>query len=236
MEKIAFVTGANKGIGFEVARQLGGQGWKVLVGARDAEKGHAAVEELKAQGMEASFVQIDLTDGSSIEQAASTIRNEYRGLSLLINNAGMPGAFSASFSATAEQDLRNAFEVNFFGTFRLNQQLLPLIRENQGTIVNVSTDMASLNFMQNSPFVLNCFDYNASKTASSAMTLAMSIELRDSEAQVFAVTPGFTKTDLNGNAEGGQSKEDGAKVIVGYATDGLRHNGELLDANGVYAW
>jgi len=236
MGKIAFVTGANKGIGLEVARQLGEQGWKVLVGARDAEKGKAAVAELKAQELNASFVQIDLTDALSIEHAANKIREEHSKLSLLINNAGMPGAFSSSFSTTREQDLRNAFEVNFFGTFRLNQQLLPLIRENQGTIVNVSTDMASLHFMQNTPFALNCFDYNASKTASSAMTLAMSIELRDSEAQVFAVTPGFTKTDMNGNAEGGQSKEDGAKVIVRYATDGLRHNGELLDVNGVYAW
>ncbi|MCQ4085619.1 SDR family NAD(P)-dependent oxidoreductase [Saccharibacillus sp. JS10] len=236
MEKIAFVTGANKGIGLEVARQLGDQGWRVVVGARDAEKGLAAVSELNEQKIDASFVQIDMTDAASIEQAANQIRNEYPGLSLLINNAGMPGAFSSSFSATKEQDLRNAFEVNFFGTFRLNQQLLPLIKENSGTIINVSTDMASLNFMQNSPFVLNCFDYNASKTASSAMTVAMSIELRDSEAQVFAVTPGFTKTDLNGNAEGGQSKEDGAKVIVRYATDGLRHNGELLDVNGIYAW
>lgn len=194
MEKIAFVTGANKGIGLEVARQLGEQSWKVLLGAREAEKGQVAVAELKAQGLDASFVQIDLTDASSIEQAASKIQHEYSGLSLLINNAGMPGAFSSSFSTTREQDLRNAFEVNFFGTFRLNQHLLPLIRENQGTIVNVSTDMASLHFMQNSPFV------------------------------------------LNGNAEGGQSKEDGAKVIVGYATDGLRHNGELLDVNDAYAW
>lgn len=236
MEKIVFVTGANKGIGLEVARQLGEQGWKVLVGARDAEKGKAAVAELKAQGLNASFVKIDLTDALSIEHAANKIRKEHSKLSLLINNAGMSGAFSSSFSTTREQDLRNAFEVNFFGTFRLNQQLLPLIREKQGTIVNVSTDMASLHFMQNTPFALNCFDYNASKTASSAMTLAMSIELRDSEAQVFAVTPGFTKTDMNGNAEGGQSKEDGAKVIVRYATDGLRHNGELLDVNGVYAW
>ncbi|MEK4327017.1 hypothetical protein MKX70_14425 [Paenibacillus sp. FSL R7-0312] len=83
---------------------------------------------------------------------------------------------------------------------------------------------------------LNAFDYNASKTSNHAMTVAMAIECKDSDTQVFAVTPGFTKTDLNGNAEGGKSKADGAAIIVGYATDGKRHNGEFLDVNGVYVW
>ncbi|MNI72364.1 short chain dehydrogenase [compost metagenome] len=102
--------------------------------------------------------------------------------------------------------------------------------------MNVSTDMASLNFMQHAEHALNSFDYNASKTANNAMTVAMARELKDSSAQVFAVTPGFTKTDLNHNAEGGKSKEAGAEIIVRYATDGQRHNGEFLDLNGVYAW
>lgn len=177
-----------------------------------------------------------MTNQESIEQAAGSIQANYADLKLLINNAGMPGAFSSSFSATQEADLRNAFEVNFFGTFRLNQQLFPLIQKNEGTIVNVSTDMASLHFMQSSAYALNAFDYNASKTSNNAMTVAMAIECKDSNAQVFAVTPGFTKTDLNGNAEGGKSKADGAAIIVGFATDGKRHNGEFLDVNGVYAW
>lgn len=236
MTKTALVTGANKGIGLEIARQLGAAGWKVLLGARSSERGEAAVAELTSQGLDVEFLQLDMTNLDSIEQAAAAIQTRYSDLALLINNAGMPGAFSSSFSGTREEDLRNAFEVNFFGTFRLNQQLFPLIKQNEGTIVNVSTDMASLHFMQHAEYALNAFDYNSSKTANNAMTVAMAIELKNSNAQVFAVTPGFTKTDLNGNAEGGKSKEAGAAIIVGYATDGKRRNGEFLDVNGVYAW
>ncbi|MNO20802.1 putative ketoacyl reductase [compost metagenome] len=236
MSKLAFVTGANKGIGLEIARQLGEAGWKVLLGARSIERGEAAASELVSQGLDVEFLPIDMTNLESIEKAADTIQRSYSDVTLLINNAGMPGAFSSSFSNTEEEHLRDAFEVNFFGTFRLNKRLFPLITKNEGTIVNVSTDMASLHFMNHAEYALNAFDYNSSKTANNAMTVAMAIELKNSKAQVFAVTPGFTKTDLNGNAEGGQSKEAGAAIIVGYATDGKRHNGEFLDLNGVYAW
>ncbi|ACT04235.1 SDR family NAD(P)-dependent oxidoreductase [Paenibacillus sp. JDR-2] len=236
MKKTAFVTGANKGIGFEIAKQLGEKGWRVVLGARDAQRGHVAVSELSAQGLDAEWIQIDMTDLTSIETASQIIKTKYPALKLLINNAGMPGAFSSSFTDTKEEDLRNAFEVNFFGTYRLNQRLFSLIKDNEGTIVNVSTDMASLNHMQNAEFTLNAFDYNSSKTANNAMTLSMAYELRNSVAQVFAVTPGFTTTDLNGNAEGGKSKAEGAAIIVGYATDGKRHNGEFLNEQGVIAW
>ncbi|WP_411347825.1 SDR family NAD(P)-dependent oxidoreductase [Paenibacillus sp. WLX2291] len=236
MTQIAFVTGANKGIGFEIAKQLGEAGWKVIVGVRHVERGEAATAELTAQGIDAAFVAIDMTDADSISQAATRITQEYPELSLLINNAGMPGAFASSFTATQEENLRNAFEVNFFGTFRLNQHLLPLIKSNDGTIVNVTTDMASLTHIQQAPTTLNAFDYNASKTANNAMTTSMAYELRDSSAQVFAVTPGFTTTDLNGNAPGGKTKAEGAAIIVRYAIDGTRHNGEFLNADGVMAW
>ncbi|NQX62411.1 SDR family NAD(P)-dependent oxidoreductase [Paenibacillus qinlingensis] len=236
MKKTAFVTGANKGIGFEIVKQLGEAGWKVLLGARDAERGKAAVSELTSKGLDVVFVQIDMGDLKSIEQATDTIDKNYSDLKLLINNAGMPGAFSRSFMDTKEEDLRNAFEVNFFGTFRLNQRLFPLIKDNEGTIVNVSTDMASLDHMQNAERTLNAFDYNSSKTANNAMTLSMAYEVKNSRAQVFAVTPGFTTTDLNGNSAGGKSKEAAAAIIVSYATDGKRHNAEFLDEKGVYAW
>ena len=236
MKKTSFVTGANKGIGIEIVKQLSEAGWKVILGARSAERGEAAVSEFTSKGLDVEFLQIDMSDLRSIEQAADTIIKNYPDLKLLINNAGMPGAFSRSFTDTKEEDLRNAFEVNFFGTFRLNQRLFSLIKDNEGTIINVSTDMASLDHMQNAEFTLNAFDYNSSKTANNAMTLSMAYEVKNSKAQVFAVTPGFTSTDLNGNAAGGKSKEAAAAIIVGYATDGKRHNGEFLDEKGVYAW
>ncbi|TGA95826.1 SDR family NAD(P)-dependent oxidoreductase [Sporolactobacillus shoreae] len=236
MKKVAFVTGANKGIGFEIVKQLGEKGWTVLLGARHQERGEAAVSELKSQGLDVRFIEIDLSDLESIAKAAETVKESYSGLTLLINNAGMPGSFSSSFTVTKEGDLRNAFEVNFFGTFRLNQHLFPLIKNNEGTIINVSTDMASLNHMQSFEFAPNAFDYNASKTANNAMTVSMALELKDSKAQVFAVTPGFTTTDLNGNAEGGKSKQEAASIIVGYAVDGKRHNGEFLNENGRFPW
>ncbi|MFJ2043608.1 MULTISPECIES: SDR family NAD(P)-dependent oxidoreductase [Paenibacillus] len=236
MKKTAFVTGANKGIGFEIVKQLGQAGWKVVLGARSVERGEAAVTELTSEGLDIEFVQIDMSDLETIERAADMIAKDYPYLTLLINNAGMPGAFARSFTDTKEENLRSAFEVNFFGTFRLNQRLFPLIKDNEGTIVNVSTDMASLDHMQNAGFALNAFDYNSSKTANNAMTVSMAYELKSSRAQVFAVTPGFTSTDLNGNAEGGKSKEAAAAIIVGYATDGKHHNGEFLNEQGVYAW
>ncbi|MDN3955842.1 SDR family NAD(P)-dependent oxidoreductase [Sporolactobacillus laevolacticus] len=236
MKKIAFVTGANKGIGFEIAKQLGEKDWTVLLGARDQKRGEAAVSELNAQGLDVHFIQIDLSSLESIEKAAETIKENFSELTLLINNAGMPGSFSSSFTETKEVDLRNAFEVNFFGTFRLNQRLFSLIKKNEGTIINVSTDMASLDHMQSFEFLPNAFDYNSSKTANNAMTVSMALELKNSKAQVFAVTPGFTTTDLNGNAEGGKSKHEAASIIVGYATDGERHNGEFLKENGSFAW
>ncbi|UYO02493.1 SDR family NAD(P)-dependent oxidoreductase [Paenibacillus sp. PSB04] len=236
MKKTAFVTGANKGIGFEIVKQLSEAGWKVILGARSTERGEAAVSELTSKGLDVEFVQVDMESLESIEQAANTIQQNYPDLKLLINNAGMPGAFSRSFTDTKEENLRNAFEVNFFGTFRLNQRLFPLIKHNEGTIINVSTDMASLDHMQNAESTLNAFDYNSSKTANNAMTLSMAYEVRNSGAQVFAVTPGFTTTDLNGNAAGGKSKEAAAAIIVGYVIDGKRHNGEFLDEKGIYAW
>jgi len=236
MKKTAFVTGANKGIGFEIVKQLSEAGWKVILGARSTERGEAAVSELTSKGLDVEFVQVDIESLESIEQAANTIQQNYPDLKLLINNAGMPGAFSRSFMDTKEENLRNAFEVNFFGTFRLNQRLFPLIKNNEGTIINVSTDMASLDHMQNAESTLNAFDYNSSKTANNAMTLSMAYEVRNSGAQVFAVTPGFTTTDLNGNAAGGKSKEAAAAIIVGYAIDGKCHNGEFLDEKGIYAW
>ncbi|MFX3616468.1 MAG: SDR family NAD(P)-dependent oxidoreductase [Sporolactobacillus sp.] len=236
MKKIAFVTGANKGIGFEIAKQLGEKDWIILLGARHPKRGEAAVSELKSQGLSANFIQIDLSNLESIEKAAETIKENYSGLTLLVNNAGMPGSFSSSFTETKEEDLRNAFEVNFFGTFRLNQCLLPLIKKNEGTIINITTDMASLDHMQNSESVPNAFDYNSSKTANNAMTVSMALELKESQAQTFAVTPGFTTTDLNGNAIGGKSKHAAASLIVDYATDGKRHNGGFLKENGTFAW
>lgn len=236
MTQTAFVTGANKGIGFEIVKQLGEAGWKVILGSRSAERGEAAAAELTAQGLNVEWIQIDMTDAKSIESATDKITNNYPDLALLINNAGMPGAFSSSFTETREEDLRNAFEVNFFGTFRLNQRLFPVIKQNEGTIVNVSTDMASLDHLQNAEFTLNAFDYNSSKVANNAMTLSMAYEARSTGAQVFAVTPGFTTTDLNGNAPGGKSKQAAAAIIVGYAIDGQRHNGEFLNEKGIYPW
>lgn len=239
MTKSALVTGANKGIGLETVRQLAGKGWKVVLGARDAEKGKQAVTELQAQGLDVVFLEIDLVDKESVESAVKIIEQEYPDLSLLINNAGMPGEFAKGFSKTTEAGLRNAFEVNFFGTFRLNQLLLPLLKRNGATIVNVSIDMASLSLMmdhQERTATLNSFDYNASKTANNAMTVSMALELKDSPAQVFAVTPGFTTTDLNNNAPGGITKEEAAGIILKYTLDGERHNGVFFDKNGVLAW
>lgn len=237
MEKTAFISGANKGIGFATAKELAKAGWKVLLGARNAKSGEQAAAELQEQGLNAEFIAFDLADRSSVDAAITKIvASEVK---LIINNAGIPGEFASSFLTTTEEGLRKAFEINFFGTFYFNKKILPYIKRTGGRIINITSTMSSLGHMITEPDPKNrpdCFDYNASKTANNAMTVSMALELRGTEADVFCVTPGFTSTDLNGNAQGGITKEEAASIILKYALETTNHNGKFYDKDGVLAW
>ena len=138
-DKIVLVTGANKGIGFGIAKHLGIRGWTVIIGARDEQRAEKAIEDLKTAGVDVlGWVNIELKDLESIGRAAKEIEERFPGLTLLVNNAGIPGDMSVDSQNTEISFIRETLEVNFIGTFALTKALLPLIDKNEGRIVNVT--------------------------------------------------------------------------------------------------
>jgi NAD(P)-dependent dehydrogenase (short-subunit alcohol dehydrogenase family) len=236
MTKFAFVTGANKGIGYEIVRQLAEKNYTVFLGARNEELGKKAVQSLGYSNI--SYVQVDVTDTASIVNSRNKILEVTNHLDLLINNAGIALDFGILPSELTIETLRNEFNVNFFGTFQMIQTFLPLIKKSQqGKIVNVTTDMASQTMFDNGQAgQLNLLGYNSSKTAANALTLSFGKEFGMNGPKILSVTPGFTTTDLNGNAPGGKTTEEGAQIIVEYALSENNYNGKILDKNGIIPW
>lgn len=219
--KIALVTGANKGIGRETARQLGKLGMTVLVGARDAGRGERAAAELKAEGIDARFVELDVADAETIRAAAARIEKEFGRLDVLVNNAGV---FIENMTPPSQVSLdlvRETYEINFFGVAAVIQTMLPLVRKSAaGRIVNLSSGLGSLAMKDgpNAPYSgFNLLGYNTSKTALNALTQAFANELRDTPIKVNAADPGYVATDLN-NHSGPRTVEQGAIAPVRLAT------------------
>jgi NAD(P)-dependent dehydrogenase (short-subunit alcohol dehydrogenase family) len=236
MTKFAFVTGANKGIGYEVVRQLAEENYHVFLGARNEDLGQKAVQSLGFPNV--SFVQVDISDTQSIQNSKNKILEVTDHLDLLINNAGIALDFGILPSELKLETLRREFDVNFFGTFQMIQTFLPLVKKSQGgKIVNVTTDMASQTMFDNGDAgQLNILGYNSSKTAVNSLTLAFGKEFGTNGPEILGVTPGFTTTDLNGNAPGGKTTSDGAQIIVKYALSEKNYNGKILDKNGIIPW
>jgi len=199
-EHVALVTGANRGLGFEISRQLGQKGMTVLMGARSTEKGHQAVEKLRGEGLDTRAVALDVTDSASIASAVETIRSEFGKLDVLVNNAAVLLDIGVQPSDVKEEILRSTFEVNFFGPYWLTQQLVPLLRKSsRGRIVNLATQVASLNQLADPDSPLKddiCPAYQASKTALNAMTLVFAKELNAFGIKVNSVCPGWVMTDM----------------------------------------
>lgn len=242
-EKIALITGANKGIGYETAKQLGERGVTVLVGARMADRGREAENKLRAEGVNASWIQLDVTDPSSIRDAVHKVQTTFGTLDILINNAG--GAFGNynEISVPSKTDvllLRQTFETNFFAMFSVTKAFLPLVRYSKaGRIVNVSSGLGSLNQQSDPDYEFyhhKIFLYNASKTAVNALTVHLAYELRDTPIKVNSADPGFTATDLNG-FQGTRTVEQAATIVMRLAE--LPDNGPtggFFDENGVVPW
>ncbi len=217
---IALVTGANKGIGLETARQLGGRGATVLAAARDEERGREAERALQAAGADARFVPLDVTDPGSVQRAADWIDREYGRLDILVNNAGI-----ARGNLPSETDLdamREVYEVNVFGVIRVTNALLPLLRRARAArIVNVSSEVGSITSMTDPSSPLahmpGSVAYPSSKSALNMITAMYAKELRDTPVKVNAANPGYTKTDLNRNS-GFRSAAEGAEASVYLAT------------------
>jgi len=237
---MALITGANKGIGFEVATQLAGRGVLVLVGARDEVRGRAAVDALLARGFPVAPLQIDVTDDDSIARAAREIDAQYGRLDILVNNAGISGGAGGSPSEITRARMRQVYETNVFGVVAVTNALLPLLRRSAaGRIVNLSSGLGSLTLSSDpdsefGPY--NYLAYQSSKAAVNAITVAYAKELRADGIKVNAADPGFTATDFN-NHRGYRTVEQAAVVVVRLATlaaDGP--TGTFQDENGIVPW
>ena len=226
-EKTVLVTGANKGIGFGIAKHLGLSGWKIVLGARDEQRAAKAIDELKAIGVDVlGWVNIELRDLENLEQAAQEIEGKYPGLSLLVNNAGIPGDMSVDSAHTEIADIKETLDVNFIGTFALTKALIPLLTKNNGRIVNVTVPS------EISPY-WHPLAYVASKAAQNAMMGVMAIEFQQSNTplEVFSVHPGPTTTDLNGNMSlpGFHDIETVGQKMAELINDGQNHQGEFIE-------
>lgn len=226
VRRVALVTGANQGVGFQVAKELVAHGVTVLLGSRDLARGQAAAEEI---GAGAVAIQIDVTDTGSIAAAAQRTEDEFGRLDLLVNNAGIShssqtaGEFledyvAANKASTASlAEIRTVWETNVFGVLAVYQAMLPLLRKSEDArIVNVSSGVGSLTANADPAYPYHSMFgpvYPASKAAENAITLAIMIELEATDIKVNLVSPAFTATNLNGFA-GTESVEDGSREVV----------------------
>jgi NAD(P)-dependent dehydrogenase (short-subunit alcohol dehydrogenase family) len=216
-ETIALVTGANKGIGMEISRQLAAKGILVLMGARDRERGEKAVANLGAQGLPAEFIQIDVTSQLSVDQAAAEVERRHGRLDILVNNAGIALDWVPCSELTVET-LQKTYETNVFGVFRVTKALLPLLKKSKrGRIVNVSSGLGSLTFNAdpNSPLTSRnmLLAYCSSKAALNMITVQFANELKSAGIKVNSANPGFTATDMNQH-RGTRTVEQGAATPV----------------------
>ena len=226
-QKVVLITGANKGIGFGIAKHLGLSGWQVIIGARDAQRAEKAISELKAASVDVQgWVNIELKDLNGIDKAAQEINEKYPELSLLVNNAGIPGDMSVDSEHTEIRDIKETLDVNFIGTFALTKALIPLIAKNSGRIANVTVPS------EISPY-WHPLAYVASKAAQNAMMGVMAIEFQQSNTpvEIFSVHPGPTTTDLNGNMSlpGFHDTETVGQKFADLINDGQNHQGEFIE-------
>ena len=205
MSKVAFITGGNRGIGFETAKALGALGTHLILGCRDLSKGELAAKELQSLGFKAEAIAYDANDENSPDKVYQYIESKYGELDILINNAGMITEDligKNSSSLVSQTVLQQTFQTNLFAVVALTQKLLPLIMKSvAGRIVNLSSIVGSLTLhsMENSPIdPAKAFAYNASKTALNAYTVHLAHELKATNIKVNSAHPGWVKTELGG--------------------------------------
>lgn len=213
MERIAVVTGANRGIGRQIAHDLAARGYRVLLTARNEARGQEAAAALQAKGLPVTFHQLDVTDAASIRRLAKMVADQFGRADVLINNAAISLGDDGAALRVDPAVVRQTMETNFFGPLRLCQALVPLMqRHGYGRIVNVSSRMGSLTHMGG-----HDLGYRASKAALNALTRVLAAELRGSNVLVNSVDPGWVRTAMGG-AGAPRSLEEGADTIVWAAT------------------
>lgn len=238
--KIALVTGANKGIGYEIAKKLGEAGCTVIVGARDEKLGNDACAKLKATGAQAEYIKLDLTKPETIADAATEVQKKYGRLDILVNNAGIIEREDGAPTVTNTDAVESTLRTNFIGPLRVTQAMAPLLKKSEeGAIVNVSSALGSCEFVgdRNSPFADAKFlGYSASKAALNMMTVQLAYELRDTNIKVNSVCPGYCATDINDN-KGMHTAEEGAREPARLALlDKTGPTGEYRNTDGVIPW
>ncbi|SFW67042.1 SDR family oxidoreductase [Chitinophaga sancti] len=229
MTKIALVTGANKGIGYETAKQLAEQNIKVLLGARNETEGKKAETALRDLSLDVTYVKLDISNSADIENVKNYIENEYGALDILINNAAVfldSAWFGNNVETVPLQTLRDTFDINYFGTVELTQALLPLIKKSEsGRIVNISSVSGSFGVHLDEThwlYQLKPYAYSASKTALNQFTVFLANALKETNIKVNAANPGWVQTSI-GSDQAPLTPEEGAKTGVALA---------LLDEHG----
>jgi NAD(P)-dependent dehydrogenase (short-subunit alcohol dehydrogenase family) len=215
------ITGANKGIGYETARQLGALGYKIWLGSRDVDRGAKATAALKAEGRDVRVIVIDVTNDESIRAAAARVQQEDGFLDVLINNAGVLGDITKAPSEDPIPAIKEVYEVNVFGPIRVTQAFIPLLKASKrANIVMVSSGLGSLGWLSNpanANYRFNLLGYNTSKNALNGVMLVFSKELAQAGIKVNAADPGYTDTDFNGHT-GNRTVEQAAKGVIELAT------------------
>jgi NAD(P)-dependent dehydrogenase (short-subunit alcohol dehydrogenase family) len=239
-KKIALITGANKGLGREMARQLGKAGVTVVMGGRDPQKGEAAAEALRTEGIDARFLKLDVTNRQDHAAAAKFLDQNFGRLDILINNAGiaMESFGFARPSTTTDEVLQKTFDTNFFAPVALTRILLPLLKKSDAArIVNISSGLGSLTLHSdpNSPiYDFKLLAYDASKAALNSFTIHLAHELKDTKIKVNSADPGWVKTDMGTDAapleipEGGKTGVELALLGEDGPSGGYFHLGKRL--------
>ncbi len=239
-KKIALITGANKGIGFEVSKQIARTGVTVLMGARNKAAGEDAVAKLVAEGLDARFLQLDITDAATVAATAAKIEADFGHLDILVNNAGIIDHADGPPSTASLDAVERTLRTNFFGPIAVTQALLPLLRKAPAArIVNVSSGLGSL-AQNGDPNYFGAFakflGYNSSKAALNMLTVQLAYELRDTPIKVNSADPGYTATDLNEH-RGTQTIEEGSAETLRLALlpeDGP--TGTYSNNEGIVPW
>jgi len=237
--RTALITGANKGLGFETALQLGAMGFTVLIGARNRTKGIEAAARLSGQGINARYIPLDVTEAESIGQAAREMEEQFGKLDVLVNNAGIL-LDNARPTDLDPQLLKQTFETNVFGLFAVTAAMLPLIRKSAaGRIVNMSSGLGSLTLGSDPDYqfaAMRMLAYNSSKTAVNALTVQLAYDLKETTIKINSADPGYVATDMTGH-QGPRTAAQGAAVVVRLATlpeDGP--TGRFFDENERLPW
>ena len=239
MPKTVLITGANKGIGYETARRLGELGYRVWLGARNAQRGEASAQTLRDLGHDVRAIVIAVDDGAQVEAAAVRVAQDGGKLDVLIANAGVPGGYAPPTEQSID-DIRQVYEVNVFGAIRLIQVFTPLLKAaGSATIVNVSSELGSLGSLsdpQGEFYGVNILGYNSSKTALNAVTVSFAKALAPFGIRVNSADPGYTATDFNGHT-GYRTVEQAAEIIVQLATSNdAAQTGKFLNDRRTLPW